>query len=74
MKAIQRLVSAGYTRQQIAAGLPGKTGVPLVRLYERGKRFPGRHHFTCLVERAEAKAVTLTARDFIEVTDACEEG
>lgn len=73
MKVIQRLTKAGFTRQQIAAGLPGTTGVPLVRLYERGRRFPGRAHFVCLVEMAESKGLTLLARDFIQPTDSCED-
>lgn len=73
MKAILRLIQAGYTRQQIAAGLPSATGVPLLRLYERGERFPSRKAFVCLVELGEAKGLTLLARDFIQPSDSCED-
>lgn len=73
MKAIQRLIRAGYSRPQIAAGLPGTTGVPMVRLYERGERFPSRKAFVCFVEMGEAKGLTLLARDFIEPADSCED-
>lgn len=73
MDVIQKLIRVGYTRQQIATGLPGKTGLPLVRLYERGARFPGRKHFVCLVEMAEAKGLTLLARDFIPTGLVCED-
>lgn len=72
MKAIQRLLLAGYTRSQIASGLPGKTGVPLIRLYERGERFPRKRHFVCLVEMGEARGLTLLARDFIAPQQECE--
>ena len=72
MKAIQRLERAGFTRQQIAAGLPGTTGVPLVRLYERGERFPRKAHYVCLVEMAGSRGLTLLARDFLDLADDCE--
>jgi len=72
MKAIQRLKQAGYTRQQIADGLPGRTGIPLVRLYERSKRFPKRDHYRCLVELAEVRGLTLLARDFLDPDESCE--
>lgn len=72
MEAIKKLMRVGYTRQQIADGLPGKTGLPLLRLYERGARFPGKAAFRCLVEMAEAKGLTLLARDFITGDAPCE--
>lgn len=74
MKAIQRLILSGYSRQQIAAGLKGSTGTPLVRLYERGARFPSKHNYVCIVEMAEARGLTLLARDFIASDDECEAG
>lgn len=72
MEAIRKLVRAGYTRQEIADGMPGKTGVPLVRLYERGQRFPRKKHYICIVEMAEVRGITLTARDFIDSGERCE--
>ncbi len=71
MEAIKKLEKVGFTRQQIAEGLPGKTGVPMLRLYERGMRFPGRRHYVCFVEMAESRGLLLVASDFIEPNDDC---
>lgn len=69
MKAIQRLERAGYTRKQIADG--SQTGVATLAMYRRGDRFPSKKTFVCLVELAEAKGLTLLARDFIDPADNC---
>ena len=71
MKAIQRLERAGYTRQQIAAG--AGIGLPALAMYRRGHRFPSQKTIICMVEMAEAKGLTLTARDFIDPADKCED-
>lgn len=71
MKAIQRLERAGYTRQQIASGT--HTGIPTLAMYRRGQRFPSKKTFVCIVEMAEAKGLTLLARDFVEPADICDE-
>ena len=69
MKAIQRLERAGFTRQQIADGA-GIT-IPALAMYRRGDRFPSGKTFVCIVEMAEAKGLTLLARDFIDPADTC---
>lgn len=70
MKAIARLRRSGLTTRQIAQGL-GCTE-HLVRLYERGLRFPSKKTFVCAVELAESRGLLLTARDFIHENDECE--
>jgi len=72
MRAIAKLRRCGYTTSQIAKGIGDKSGGHLVRLYERGKRFPGRKSFVCIVEMAELHGVILQARDFIANDEACE--
>jgi len=72
MRAITKLRRCGYTTSQIARGIGDKSGGHLVRLYERGLRFPGRKSFVCIVEMAELHGVTLQARDFIASGEACE--
>lgn len=63
MEAINRLRRSGLSTAQIASG----TGCSrhLIRLYERGLRFPNRKNFTCIVELAESRGIVLLARDFI---------
>jgi predicted transcriptional regulator len=70
MNAIDRLLRSGLTRSEIAAGL----GVTphMVRLYARHNRFPSKKVFACFVELAEARGITLLARDFLAANDACE--
>ena len=70
MKAIARLRRSGLTTNQIAEGL-GCTE-HLIRLYERGLRFPSKKTFVCAVELAESCGLLLTARDFIHQKDECE--
>ena len=72
MLAITKLRRCGYTTTQIARGIGDKSGGHLVRLYERGKRFPGRKSFVCIVEMAELHGVKLAARDFIAAGEVCE--
>jgi transcriptional regulator with XRE-family HTH domain len=69
MKAIERLERAGFTRQQIAVG----AGVSMAALamYRRGDRFPSSKTYTCIVEMAEARGLTLLARDFLDPADSC---
>jgi transcriptional regulator with XRE-family HTH domain len=70
MKAIDRLRKSGLTTTQVAAGI-GCTE-HMVRLYERGKRFPSKKNFVCMVELAESRGLMLVARDFISDGDVCE--
>lgn len=72
MKAIQKLRRVGYTLQEIAEG--AEIGVPALAMYRRGDRFPKRRTFVCFVEMAEARGLTLLARDFITEGDRCENG
>jgi hypothetical protein len=72
MLAIAKLRRCGYTTGQIAKGIGDKSGGHLVRMYERGLRFPGRKSFVCIVEMAELHGVKLLARDFIAAGEACE--
>jgi hypothetical protein len=65
MEAINRLRRSGMTTRQIAEAIKDDSGGHLVRLYERGKRFPSRRTYVCIVEVAEARGLLLTARDFI---------
>lgn len=69
MKAIQRLERAGYTRKQIADG--AAVSIPTLAMYRRGDRFPSKKTFVCLVEMAEARGLSLMARDFIDPADIC---
>lgn len=71
MKAIERLRKSGLTTAQIADGVG--CSKHMVRLYERGKKFPSRKNYVCIVELAEARGLLLVARDFIVANDACEE-
>lgn len=73
MKAIDRLRKSGMTTTQIAEGIGDKSGGHLVRAYERGKRFPGRRSYTCIVELAESRGLVLLARDFVLSGDSCED-
>lgn len=70
MNAINRLRKSGLTTAQIAQGV-GCTE-HMVRLYERGLRFPSKKNFVCIVELAESRGLLLVARDFISDGDACE--
>lgn len=70
MKAIERLVKSGLNRAEIAAGLGVST--QMVGMYSRFERFPRRKVFVCFVELAEARGITLLARDFLAANDACE--
>lgn len=70
MKAIDRLLRSGLTRSEIAAGLGVTT--QMVGLYDRHERFPRKKVFACFVELAEARGITLLARDFLAPTDVCE--
>ena len=74
MEAISRLRRSGMTTADIASAIADKSGGHLVRLYERGMRFPSKKTYTCIVEVAEARGLLLTARDFIKQADACESG
>lgn len=71
MKAIDKLIRAGYTAQQLAAGI--RVSSTCIGMYRRGDRFPGRKPFLCIVEMAEARGLTLLARDFIVGDAPCEE-
>lgn len=70
MKAIDRLKRAGLTRAEIAAGVGVTTH--MIGMYERYERFPSKVRFTCIVELAESRGLTLMARDFIGPEDVCE--
>lgn len=70
MKAIERLRKSGLTTASIAEGVGCSTH--MVRLYERGKKFPSKKNFVCIVELAESRGLMLVARDFIAHGDACE--
>lgn len=70
MRVIQKLQQAGYTLRQIADG--AKVSPTAVGMYRRGDRFPSRKTFVCFVEMAEAKGVTLLARDFLDPSDTCD--
>ena len=72
MEAIRKLRRSGLGTAEIASGAGDKSGGHLIRLYERGKRFPGRKAFVCIVELAESRGLTLLARDFIARTEKCE--
>lgn len=72
MEAINRLRRSGMSTAAIAAGIKDKSGGHLVRLYERGLRFPSRATYVCIVELAESRGLLLTARDFIREPEACE--
>lgn len=72
MEAISRLRKSGMTTAQIADGIKDKSGGHLVRLYERGLRFPSRQTYVCIVELAESRGLLLTARDFIREPEVCE--
>ncbi|MFD0738278.1 hypothetical protein ACFQZQ_03105 [Lysobacter koreensis] len=63
MKALTLLYSVGLTRESVASAVDQTTHS--VRLYERGERFPKRQPYTAIVKLAEAKGITLMARDFI---------
>lgn len=65
MKAITRLRMSGLSAAQIAESINDKSGGHLVRAYEKHKRFPGRDSYARLVELAESRGITLTARDFM---------
>lgn len=71
MQAIERLRRSGLSTAQIAQGV-GCTE-HMVRLYERGQRFPSKNKFTCIVELAESRGLLLIARDFIPPGATCEE-
>ena len=71
MEAIKKLRRSGMDTAAIAVGV-GCTP-PLIYMYERGRRFPGKANFVCLVELAESRGLTLLARDFISRTDKCED-
>lgn len=47
--------------------------MPAMAMYRRGDRFPSKKTIVCMVEMAEAKGLTLTARDFIDPMDTCED-
>ncbi len=68
MNAIKKLRRSGLSTADIADGITDKSGEHLVRMYERDLRFPGRKAFTCIVEIAEARGLTLLARDFLAAT------
>lgn len=70
MNALTRLRKSGMTTRQIASGI-GCTE-HLVRLYDRGLRFPSKTNFICIVELAESRGLLLLARDFINDDDKCE--
>lgn len=73
MEAINRLRKSGLTTAQIAEAISDKSRGHLVRAYEKHERFPGRRSFTCLVELAEARGVTLLARDFLAPKANCDD-
>ena len=70
MEAIKKLRRSGMDTASIATGIGCEP--PLIYMYERGRRFPGRRNFVCMVELAEARGLTLLARDFIHAADKCE--
>ncbi len=72
MKAIQRLRKSGMTTAQIADAINDKSGGHLVRMYDKRDRFPSKRTFVCVLETAEARGITLLARDFIDGADSCE--
>lgn len=71
MNAINRLRKSGLTTATIAKGVG--CSEHMVRLYERGLRFPSKKKFVCIVELAESRGLLLVARDFIVAGDVCEE-
>lgn len=72
MKAIQKLRQSGLGTAEIAAGIGDRSRGHLVRAYEKFDRFPSRRTFTCIVELAESRGITLLARDFLANHDKCE--
>lgn len=71
MKAIERLRKSGLSTAGIADGVG--CSKHMVRLYERGLKFPSKKNFVCIVELAESRGLLLVARDFIASSDACED-
>lgn len=67
MKAISKLRQSGLTTREIADG--AATDPHVIYSYEKFRRFPGQKIFLCLVEMAEARGLTLTARDFLPPTN-----
>ena len=72
MKAISRLRLSGLNTAQIAEAINDKSGGHLVRAYEKYERFPSKRTYVCIVEAAEARGITLLARDFLAPRDECE--
>lgn len=60
------------TTTQVAEAINDKSGGHLVRMYDKLERFPSKRTFVCILETAEARGITLLARDFIERSDSCE--
>lgn len=63
MQAISKLRRSGMSTREIADG--ANTDPHVIYSYEKFRRFPGRGIFLCLVEMAEARGLTLLARDFL---------
>lgn len=70
MEAIKKLRRSGMDTAAIASGIG--CAPPLIYMYEKGSRFPGKANFICIVELAESRGLTLLARDFISKKDHCE--
>ena len=65
MEAINRLRRSGMSTSDIAIAIADKSGGHLVRLYERGLRFPSKATYDRIVQVAESRGLLLTARDFL---------
>lgn len=70
MEAIKKLRRSGMDTAAIAAGVG--CAPPLIYMYEKGRRFPNKRNFVCLVELAESRGLTLLARDFLSANEKCE--